>query len=95
MPIPLKGNLFPDWNPPGNIRPLKKGHAGQPGTGPEGETCKTCEHYVKRVYSGTFRKCHLTIKTWTKGKGSDIRAGDPACEFWENKVASPENSKDV
>lgn len=58
----------------------RRGHAAQPGTGPVGETCKTCQHYTLRHMSGTYRKCGLA--NWTRGPGSDIRASDPACEKW-------------
>lgn len=63
----------------------KKGHAWRPGTGPSGETCKTCEHYTIRSghAAGSFRKCGLMQKHWTNSYGTDIRAGDPACKFWE------------
>jgi len=69
------------------------GHAAPPGTGPEGETCKTCEHYVHRP-SGSgkvFRKCLLMRRAWTNGPGSDIRAKDPACREWE--PYQPENGE--
>ncbi len=62
-----------------------RGHIAPPGSGPKGETCKSCEHYThKHVRSGWhFRKCGLNEANWTKGPGSDIRAGDPACWLWE------------
>ncbi|MAO57112.1 MAG: hypothetical protein CMM61_15655 [Rhodospirillaceae bacterium] len=63
----------------------KRGHAAQPGSGPKGETCKTCAHlYRHRSRSGKiFRKCDLV--KWTFGPATDIRAGDPACSFWESQ----------
>lgn len=60
-----------------------KGHAWQPGTGPIGETCKSCKHYVTRQWSKTYRKCGLMQTHWTRGAGTDIRASDPACKKWE------------
>lgn len=81
----LKGDLFEGWRPPelkvGVVK--KRGHAGLPGNGPEGETCKTCKHYTIIRLSKDYRKCGLTRPKWTGGPGTDIRAGDPACEFWE------------
>lgn len=61
----------------------RKGHAGNPGSGPDGETCKTCEHYTLRQLASTYRKCGLMRRSWTGGAGTDIRAGDPACDKWE------------
>lgn len=60
----------------------RKGHAWYPGTGPEGETCKSCKHYTIRRFSKAYRKCGLMEAHWTGGPGSDIRASDPACKFW-------------
>lgn len=62
-----------------------RGHAWAPGTGPEGETCGSCEHLVRLRYAKTYRKCDLARAKWTHGGASDIRAGDPACKFWEAK----------
>src|SRR5690606_36519054 len=64
-------------------RARKTGHAWLPGTGPKGETCRTCKHYVIRQWAGTYRKCDLMRDHWTKGPGSDIRARDAACKKWE------------
>lgn len=64
----------------------RRGHAWLPGTGPTGETCKTCKHYTLRQWAGTYRKCGLMEKNWTQGPGTDIRAKDPACKFWEAKA---------
>lgn len=56
-----------------------------PGTGPAGETCKTCKHICRiNIRSGrTFRKCGLAKHHWTHGPGSDIKASSPACRSWE------------
>lgn len=68
-----------------------RGYADMPGTGPEGETCKTCAHIARTATrSGkVFRKCGLNKGNWTHGPGSDIRAGAPACSKWE---AEPETA---
>ncbi len=59
------------------------GYAARPGSGPEGETCKSCQHRVRHESGGgkVFQKCGL-IK-WTFGAATDIRAGAAACSRWE------------
>jgi hypothetical protein len=63
---------------------VKRGYAMPPGTGPAGETCKTCAHIVRpATRSGArFRKCGLIRANWTHGEGTDILAGSPACAKW-------------
>ena len=64
----------------------RRGHAGAPGTGPAGQTCKTCHHVVSRrggVRSWT--KCALSKHRWTGGAGTDVRKKDPACSSWMEK----------
>lgn len=65
----------------------KQGHAAPPGTGPEGETCGTCQH-LRKVGGGnhSFFKCELRRATWTHGPKTDIRAKDPACRLWEREA---------
>ena len=53
------------------------------GSGPEGETCRTCRHYTLIEYANVYRKCGLMQKHWTKGAGTDIKAGWAACRCWE------------
>ncbi len=67
----------------GQISTVPKGHAAKPGSGPVGETCRSCKHYTLREWAGTYRKCGLMRAHWTGGGGSDIRARDPACSKWE------------
>lgn len=62
-----------------------KGYAAPPGTGPKGETCKTCFHYAVKKLGGTYRKCHLMQRHWTNGPGTDIKASAPACRLWTPK----------
>lgn len=64
---------------------VANGYATTPGTGPAGETCKTCKNIVRRhSESGkSFLKCAL--RNWTNGTGTDIRASSPACSGWEAK----------
>ena len=62
-----------------------KGHAAPPGTGPAGETCKTCQH-KRRTESGSgkvFYKCGLMEHGWSHSYGTDIRLRDAACRQWE------------
>lgn len=66
--------------------PVKKGHWMRPGTGPAGETCGTCQHYISvSGGAGTYPKCLRTRAAWTHGPGSDIRKKDPACGGWQKK----------
>ncbi|MFB3432019.1 MAG: hypothetical protein ABL309_13965 [Phycisphaerales bacterium] len=63
--------------------PPRKGHAADPGTGPAGQFCGTCEHYKRVKHRGQiYRKCGEMVDHWTNGPGSDIRAKDPACRYW-------------
>lgn len=61
----------------------KRGYAAPPGTGPVGETCRSCAHYS---HGGTgarsFPKCGLMRQHWTSGPGTDILAKAPACRNW-------------
>jgi hypothetical protein len=66
--------------------PRRRGHAANPGSGPEDETCGTCRHLARVHYHDkTYRKCGLMKHNWTHGPGSDIRRKDPACRWWEAK----------
>jgi hypothetical protein len=60
-----------------------RGHAWTPGTGPDGETCRTCRHIARQQFARTYLKCGLNKTAWTHGAASDIRAKDPACKKWE------------
>ena len=64
-------------------RLLKGSYADVPGTGPAGETCKSCKHYGGKEMSRVYRKCELTRASWTSGSGTDVLAGAPACSKWE------------
>lgn len=61
----------------------KRGHAWTPGTGSAGETCGTCQHLFRNRLAKTYLKCALMRRQWTGGQGTDIRAKDAACKFWE------------
>ena len=64
-----------------------RGHAGQPGAGPAGETCRSCAHYTQNSgrTAKVYRKCGLMRAHWTGGPGSDVKAGDPACPKWAQR----------
>lgn len=65
----------------------KRGHIMPPGTGPAGETCRTCTHKVMQGgVAGHYLKCGLNRAHWTGGYATDIRARDPACAKWEMKT---------
>ncbi len=64
----------------------QRGHAAQPGTGPAGETCRTCLHYWSIEHgTTTVRKCHLMRDHWHCGSAAEIRAKDAAYRLWEAK----------
>lgn len=65
---------------------VPKGYAARPGSGPAGETCKSCEHYVRRDWGDKYRKCGLMRAKWTRGPGSDIKARSPACAKWQEII---------
>lgn len=89
MTATLRPDLFspkptPIYAPPPNGKSYTGGYAARPGTGPDGATCKRCEHYtVVRHHSKSYRKCGLMQSQWTSGPGSDIKAGSAACAKFE------------
>jgi hypothetical protein len=65
---------------------LNKGlYADAPGTGPQGETCRSCRHLCRVNLGNTYLKCGLTRQWWTGGGATDIKARAPACSKWEAK----------
>ena len=65
-------------------RPTKPGgYAAPPGSGPAGQTCSSCVHYVVVGRRGRFRKCELLRAALTHGPGTDILARSPACSQWQ------------
>lgn len=93
--VDLFGNPVEDYRHPthpddkGKKRrsPQPKGYAARPGSGPEGETCKSCDHYCHvHVRSGRhYRKCGVIEWRWTRSAGTDIKASSPACSYWQPK----------
>lgn len=59
-----------------------RGYAAKPGTGPAGETCKSCKHKVN-MRRGRYPKCVLSRACWTATRRTDILAGAAACSKWE------------
>lgn len=60
-----------------------RGYAAPPGTGPAGETCKTCTHLTYKALGKNYPKCLLREATWTGGRATDILVNAPACQKWE------------
>lgn len=75
------------WDQP--MRPTKakrrqpKGNPSPIGSGPAGETCRTCVHSYCRSFAKTYWKCARTKAT--SGPGSDIRLKWQACSQWQKK----------
>lgn len=61
---------------------VANGYAAAPGTGPKGETCKTCDHHIIWSYAKNYHKCELLGKKLTHGTGTDIRVRSPSCSYW-------------
>lgn len=85
LDAPLKGTASIDAQ--GLV--LKKGkgfYAAAPGSGPAGETCRSCTHrYFHESGSGKrFHKCRLT--NFSRGAGTDIRLSSSACSRWEKRA---------
>jgi hypothetical protein len=60
-----------------------RGYAALPGTGPAGESCKTCRFAYSRLATRRYWKCgHAAAPRATHGYGTDIRLKSPACRFW-------------
>lgn len=60
------------------------GYARVPGSGPKGETCKTCVHSCATGgYRKTYYKCAVIKHRWTHGPGTDILIKSPACSMWK------------
>lgn len=61
-----------------------KGYAAMPGTGPKGETARSCHHLVRKSLARVYRKFGLMRPFWTGGKGTDVLASAPACRNWKS-----------
>lgn len=66
----------------GRKDPVPAGYANIPGTGPKGETCRTCRNLVRVEHARTYLKCGLNRAAWTGGRKTDVLANSPACSRW-------------
>jgi hypothetical protein len=87
----LFGNVIPDGPAmtPAERRKMTRratvpnGYATPPGTGPEGETCRSCVHHMIIWHAKAYHKCGLLRQVWTGGRATDILVRSPACSKWE------------
>jgi hypothetical protein len=68
-------------------RKRRNGYAGRPGSGPKGETCKSCKNHARIRLSKTIHKCELMREHWTGSYGTDVKVAAPACRHWEKPDA--------
>lgn len=62
------------------------GYAFPPGTGPRGETCRTCQHKLSvDIGSRIVPKCELVRPNWTHSRRTDILVSSPACQYWKKR----------
>lgn len=87
LPLPARPPLvLTPAKPRGKHYVEPRGYYAQPGTGPEGMTCRDCAFYChKGGVSGTYPKCRKNEARWTGGRGSDILAKAPACKYFTPK----------
>ncbi len=64
------------------------GYPAPPGSGPAGETCRSCKNLHRKQMAGTYLKCLLMEASWTGGGATDVKAGSPACARWESLPAA-------
>jgi len=77
-------NLFGETQTDPILLKLDRRHADIQGTGPAGETCGTCTHLAHVQYHDrTYLKCAKMRSRWTNGAGTDVRAKDAACRWWD------------
>ena len=63
-----------------------RGYGAPPGSGPQGETCKTCRYRVQMSGSSQrWSKCEKARWRWTGGRATDILASAPACKLWQDR----------
>jgi hypothetical protein len=53
------------------------------GPGPDGKTCKTCAHLVRREYAKTYYKCDK--RSMSRSEATDHRVGWRACGKYEEE----------
>lgn len=80
----LFANLPEHAAPDRPVRLKKRGlYAALPGTGPVGETCRSCDHLSGKLQSRRYYKCDLTRAKWTGSPNTDVRVRSPACSKWK------------
>jgi hypothetical protein len=62
-----------------------RGYAAPPGTGPEGESCRTCKHIYTNHAAKTYYKCRIS-PCQSKTRKGDVSSISPACHKWEAKA---------
>ena len=70
------------------VRRVKgNGYAGDPGRGPQGETCYTCR-WVRRIALNkrNVYKCGHQLGRVSHSDATDIACHAPACEHWEGRT---------
>jgi hypothetical protein len=83
LPLFELGEPLPDFQRiPHEDRCIPAGERN--GRGPAGEKCGSCAHLRRVGNDRKYLKCGLAAAAWTRGAGSDIFAGWPACEFWQS-----------
>lgn len=67
--------------------PVRLNHGAypyRPGSGPAGETCRTCDNATLHQHNDKrYWKCALVVPT--SGPGTDIVLKSPACRAWRPK----------
>jgi len=86
---PVQKNIFGKNEPARKMIPYghekPNGYADKPGTGPAGESCKTCKFNVLLATKSPVHKCFLMRAQWDRSALTDIRVKSPACSKWEGK----------
>lgn len=90
LPAEKQADLF-GWDEPmkpkGKRDESARGNAAPIGSGPAGETCKTCLH-ARSTFAKRYWKCDL-VKATCSPK-TDIRLKWAACSRWEKKPTTEE-----
>lgn len=64
-----------------------RGYARRPGSGPDGETCKTCGHCCKLHRDGwAGYKCAVIRHRWSRSPATDVALRSPACEAFQKAL---------
>jgi len=70
------------------VRGCLDAYAAIPGTGPAGESCRTCRNSRRRNHGHrAYWKCRLVRES--HGPATDIRLKTPACRRWKSKERKP------